>query len=408
MRKLEENELKPSGVEWVGAIPLSWEMIRAGFVFKHLKEMAKTNSYKYDRLSLTMQGVLPKSKEDTKGLSPDNFDGYQIIKPNSLLFKLIDLANIATSRVGISSHEGIVSGAYVRLECSDSVIPKYAYYFYMDMYNRNIFNGLGSGVRSALNAKDLLKLSIPLPDLATQQRIAAFLDERTSKIDALVEEFAKFKTNLQLQKRSLVSECVTKGLPSERDIAYKDSGVEWLGEVSASWGIGRLKDVCKICNGADYRANAIESEEGYPVYGSNGVFAFSSKFMYDKESIIFGRKGTIDIPNLVNNPFWVSDTAFYTVTHDNIITKFLYYFATSIPYKMYGSKTALPSMTQSALHIVPIGIPPLDEQQRIADYLDTECAKIDDLIGEIDNQVNLLKTYRKSLINEVVTGKVEV
>ena len=433
MRKREDNELKNSGIDWIGKIPAIWDMSRAGFIFNHKKDIAKTESHKYERLSLTMQGVLPRSKEDTNGLAPDNFDGYQIVKPNDLLFKLIDLANIATSRVGLSAHEGIVSGAYVRLECSASIIPKYAYYFYMDMYNRNVFNGLGSGVRSALNAKDLLKLKFPLPDLATQQRIAAFLDTETSKIDALSEELTKFKSNLLLQKRSLVSECVTKGIPSERDRAYKDSGLNYLSDVMPLvWEKFRLKNVL---SGTSSGATPASGDDSYYTDDENAMpwvaigdmgenFTSSTKNSVTEKALKDCRLKVVPSGTLLYSMYasvgFVSELTMEATTNQAILALYLNEDVCNKRFVKYWLKNMrfyvdrLTSVsTQSNLNAnkvinLDLFLPPLDEQQRIADYLDSETAKIDALIGEIDNQVNLLKTYRKSLINEVVTGKIEV
>ncbi len=92
--------------------------------------------------------------------------------------------------------------------------------------------------------------------------------------------------------------------------AYKDSGVSWLGEVPAHWEISGLKHLLDIQNGADHKA--IESESGYPVIGSGGPFAFAEKFIYDGESVLLGRKGTIDKPLYVNGKFWTVDTMYWS------------------------------------------------------------------------------------------------
>ena len=106
---------------------------------------------------------------------------------------------------------------------------------------------------------------------------------------------------------------------------YKDSGVEWLGEVPKGWDVCRLKFMAKIKNGQDYKN--IEVDEGYPVIGSGGRFTYASQFMYDQESVLLGRKGTIDKPLYLNEPFWTVDTMYYTEIRKDICAKYLYYLA---------------------------------------------------------------------------------
>ncbi|HKK33737.1 MAG TPA: restriction endonuclease subunit S, partial [Desulfomicrobiaceae bacterium] len=104
---------------------------------------------------------------------------------------------------------------------------------------------------------------------------------------------------------------------------YKDSGVEWLGKIPTAWVLSRLKYMAHIKNGQDYKT--VETNTGYPVLGSGGQFTFASTFLYDKESVLLGRKGTIDKPLYIDEPFWTVDTMYYTEIDNEIPPKFLYY-----------------------------------------------------------------------------------
>lgn len=187
----------------------------------------------------------------------------------------------------------------------------------------------------------------------------------------------------------------------------KNSGIDWIGKIPANWDIKKLKYCCRICNGAEY-ADIEVSDGGYPVMGSGGEFARASKYSYDKESVLLGRKGTIDKPLYVDFPFWAVDTMFYTKINKNMYPKFLYYSATKIRFDYYVTATALPSMTQRDLGSEPLTIPPYNIQMQIADYLDKECAKIDTTINDKKEQLETIKEYKKSLIYEYVTGKKRV
>ena len=112
--------------------------------------------------------------------------------------------------------------------------------------------------------------------------------------------------------------------------SYRDSGVAWLGEVPSHWGVKRLKFMAKLQNGSDYKH--IESHDGYPVIGSGGQFAYATDYLYNGESVLLGRKGTIDKPLYVNGAFWTVDTMYYTEIFQNTCPKFLYYLTLTVDF----------------------------------------------------------------------------
>ncbi|MFO1496605.1 MAG: restriction endonuclease subunit S [Lysobacterales bacterium] len=183
--------------------------------------------------------------------------------------------------------------------------------------------------------------------------------------------------------------------------AYKDSGVEWLGEVPAHWEVAPFKHLVDIQNGADHKN--IERDDGYPVIGSGGVFAYASEFMYDGESVLLGRKGTIDKPLFVSGRFWTVDTMYWTKIAPEASARFAYYTALTIPFDYYSTNTALPSMTKGVLHAHRVARPSLSEQCAIASFLDRETAKIDALVEEQKRLIELLKEKRRAVISQAVT-----
>jgi type I restriction enzyme S subunit len=183
--------------------------------------------------------------------------------------------------------------------------------------------------------------------------------------------------------------------------AYKDSGVEWIGEIPVGWEMKRLKHVATINNGLDYKK--IESEKGYPVFGSGGRFATASKYLCNQEAVLLGRKGTIDKPIYINEKFWTVDTMFYAVCKNAVSTKFIFYICTTIPFKYYSTSTALPSMTQTDLLNLILFIPPLPEQTAIANFLDEKCNKIDRAVAQKEKLVALLKERKQIVIQNAVT-----
>ncbi len=184
--------------------------------------------------------------------------------------------------------------------------------------------------------------------------------------------------------------------------AYRDSCVEWIGQMPEHWGKMPFKRVASICNGRDYKE--VEDADGaYPVIGSGGEFARASEFMFDGESVLLGRKGTIDKPLYINGPFWAVDTMFYTKIADDAFPKFVYYSALTIPFGLYSTNTALPSMAGEDLSSHVIVAPKVEEQRAIAVAIDRETARIDTLISKKTRFIELLKKKRHALIDHAVT-----
>lgn len=182
---------------------------------------------------------------------------------------------------------------------------------------------------------------------------------------------------------------------------YKDSGVEWLGEVPGHWDVAPLKRLLDIQNGVDHKP--VEAEFGVPVIGSGGPFAYASVAIYDGETVLLGRKGTIDRPMHVQGAFWTVDTMYWSKIQPNTCGRFAYYTATTIPFGYYSTSTALPSMTKSALNAHLVSYPDYAEQVSIATFLDRETAKIDALIAEQEKLIALLAEKRQATISYAVT-----
>lgn len=182
---------------------------------------------------------------------------------------------------------------------------------------------------------------------------------------------------------------------------YKDSGVEWLGKVPAHWEVVQFKQFVDIQNGSDHKH--VEQADGYPVLGSGGTFTYASDFLYDGESVLLGRKGTIDKPLHITGRFWTVDTMYWTKINPGTSGRFTYYSALTIPFDYYSTNTALPSMTKGALNSHLVVRPPLPEQTAIAAFLDRETAKIDELVAEQRRLMELLKEKRQAIISHAVT-----
>ena len=164
-----------------------------------------------------------------------------------------------------------------------------------------------------------------------------------------------------------------------------------------------MKYFITITNGSDPK-----TEGDVPVYGSGASSFKTCGEFKEGPTVLIGRKGaTLHIPHYIEGRYWNVDTAFDTRVN-NFNLRYFYYLASSLDYRAYISATTLPSMTQSNYENMLIPVPPLAEQQEIAEYLDTKCSEIDELIKVKQEKIETLKQYRQSLIFEAVTGKTTI
>lgn len=162
-----------------------------------------------------------------------------------------------------------------------------------------------------------------------------------------------------------------------------------------------LQFLVKFRSGQDYK-HVDDPAGSVPVYGSGGIFASASDYLYDGESVLFGRKGTIDRPAYVCGKFWTVDTMFYTELREGVSGRWLYYWATTIPFGLYSTDTALPSMTSSVLGRIKAPLVPHVQQCAIADYLDRETGEIDTMLAALDELTETLRLRRVQVIQSAV------
>lgn len=415
------REMKDSGISWVGEIPKEWSVNRAKYCFVNTKEIAGCRSDRYERLALTMNGVIKRSKDDSNGLQPEKFETYQILRPDELVFKLIDLQNVSTSRVGLSPYLGLVSPAYIILKSNKRVLPAYAEKYFLMLWKNQIFNALGdAGVRSNLNSKDLLELSIPFPTLVEQQRIAEFLDKECGKIDGLKADIQAQIDTLEQYKRSVITEAVTHGLNPSAPM--KDSGIPWVGQFPTHWTKKKGKYILR------YMSKPVKQDDGVITCFRDGEVTLRSNrredgfTMADKE---IGYQG-VDVGDLVVHgmdgfagAIGISDSRGKASPVLNVLNtkqnkKYIMYYLRSMAYGdvftalSTGIRVRSCDLRWNKLAELLYPLPPIDEQNNIVNYIDEQIARTNEIIADKKSQIETLDGYKKSLIYEYVTGKKEV
>lgn len=431
------REMKNSGVAWIGEIPHDWSLVRFKDKYKNVKEIAKEQSANYERLALTMGGVIKRPKDDSDGLQPKEFDSYQILRENDFVFKMIDLQNVSTSRVGLSPYTGLVSPAYIRFTPkNEGQYSQFVYYYLMCLYYNQVFNNLGgNGVRSAISAKDMGEFVIPFPDGAEQKKICAMLDEKFAHVDSLIANVQAQIEKLKAYKQSLITEVVTKGL--DPNAPMKDSGVEWIGKIPAHWGTAKLQYCAELRSGITlgkkYPKDIKLVERPYLRVAnvqSGGVTLENIKTVQVTEEedaqyrltageVLMTEGGDRDklgrgcVWNGQIEPCLHQNHIFALRTSKNLDPQFLSYVTASKIGRVYFDITAIKTTNlactnSSKVLAFKLPLPPITEQQRITVHLNNRCAQIDQLISLKESKIEKLQQYKRSLIYEYVTGKKEV
>jgi len=256
----------------------------------------------------------------------------------------------------------------------------------------------------SLNENNFKKIKIHIEnDLSKQEKIQTLLDKKVDFLNLLISNQQQQIEKLKEYKQSLIREVVTKGL--DPNVEFKESGIEWVGLIAKKSKLIQLKRLARINNGKEIR----NVDGDIPVYGSGGIFKYTDEYLYEGESILYGRKGTIDKPLHVSGKFWTVDTMFYTEISKLVLPRYLYYISVgSINFDYYKSGSVLPSMTQFELGNVLMPVFDIKSQIEIVKYLDHKTNMIDRLIELKYTKINNIEEYKKSLIYEYVTGKKEV
>lgn len=413
----------PTGIVWNQHMPAHWRCDKAKRFFFNPKVINKGNIEK-NVMSLTLRGVIRNNIDHPIGLAPADYSTYQIFEANELVFKLIDLENISTSRVGIVPERGIMSSAYIRLKPIHDLNLKYFYYQYFDWYKRNIFNGLGAGVRQTLSGSDLLDLNIVCPPRAEQDKIVEFLDWKVAQFSKFIHEKKAEIKLLQEYKTALISSFVTGG--ANEDTATADSGVDWIGEIPSSWSVDTIKqhfsvkkriagkegyDVLSITQQGlkvkDITKNEGQMANSYASY----QFVYPGEFAMNHMDLITGYVDLSDKFGVTSPDYRVFSLTDTEHCHDRYYLRvFQTCYKRRIFYK-FGKGAAHQGrwrLPKDRFLQFQIPVPSYEEQVHIAEKCDDIEQVIDEAIAGIRMEIELIEELRMHTISDVVTGKVDV
>ncbi|MFX9652124.1 restriction endonuclease subunit S [Acinetobacter baumannii] len=417
---------KNSGVEWLGDVPEHWGVNRLGVHFKNRKEKVSDKDFK--PLSVTKHGIVPQLEHAAKS---DNGDNRKLVRKGDYV---INSRSDRKGSSGLADLDGSVSLINIVLTPFKTIHPKFSHYLLRSYLFQEEFYKYGHGIVADLwttNYEDMRNIHLALPSVSEQTQISNFLEQETTRIDTLIAKQEKLIELLEEQRKSIISHAVTKGL--NPNAPMKDSGVEWLGKVPNDWNLSRLDAVSKIVRGnsAFSKMDLLESGEyvalqygkTYKVNIINESFDFYVNHEFFKNSQIaeFGDTVLIStsetLEDLGHSCFYarhdlglIGGEQFLLKPKNQTFGKYIYYATKAFSSYLQRYATGLKVFRFNLDDLKKIYIPDISlvEQQKIAEFLDKETARIDISVLKQKSLIEKLKEYRASIISHAVTGKIDV
>lgn len=423
--------MKDSEVEWIGEIPENWVKIKlkkvvcqidsggtpsagnelfyceSGVPFVNIADMTKNRIIFETKKCLTEDGVADKNLK----VYPVGTILYSIYASIGKVAELHVPATISQAILAITPDESLINNIYFRY-----------YLTSLEDYVKTISSGT---TQMNLNREKVEKLIVAIPSLSEQKEIAAFLDEKTNKIESIIDNTKQSIDELKKYKQALILETVTKGLAS--DVMMKNSGVEWIGKIPEHWACSKIKYITSLSRGQfNHRPRNDERfyDGDYP-FIQTGDVAKANKFVtsYSQTLNEFGKNVSKEFPKgtlvmtiaanvgdvaVLDFDSYFPDSVIGFVPNDGYYWNYLYYLFSAMKPSFVSTAIVSTQLNLNVERVKEMYAPTTadsSEQQQIADYLDEKCAHIDSLIADKEKLIGEFETYKKALIFEYVTGK---
>lgn len=409
---------KPSGVEWIGEIPVDWKIskykynlsILSGFPFKS-ELFDNENGFPLLRIRDITSGTI-------ETYYNGDFDDKYIIKKGDVVIGMDGDFNIREW----DNDDILLNQRCCKIQGYDNLLLKFI--FYTLPIDLKIINDLTYYTTvKHLSVGDLYNINCVLPPLTEQHQIVQFLNQKTELIDKLISTKEQKITILKEQRISLINQVVTKGL--NPNVKLKNSGVEWIGDIPEHWSFVNFGRICnvrqglqipfddrlseKVDNSYEYiTTQSVHNPEQYKQYILNP----KPNVICKESDILMGRTGNTG--EVVTNVNGVFHNNFFLIDFNReiIIKEFLVWYLINPRLReellLISGTTTIPDLNHGKFLSTKFIYPNKDEQNDIIEFLDSKTKEIDDLVQLEQKKINLLKKYRQSLIYEVVTGKIKV
>ena len=340
--------------------------------------------YTYLRITdINDDGTLNKS--DLKSVADENAEQY-ILQPNDIVFARTGGSTGRNYFYDGSDGVFVYAGFLIKFSIDpNKVNPKYIKYFCLSQEYKNWVYSFNTGsTRGNINAQTYANMPVIIPPRPQQDLLVNTL----SSLDDKIELNNKINTNLEQQAQALFKNWF---------VDFEPFG----GKMPEGWKVGKLLELINVKYGKDHKKL---NDGNYPVYGSGGIMRYVDKFLYDKESVLIPRKGTLNNVFYINEPFWSVDTMFYTEMKKENIAKYVYFFVKSKDLNAMNAGSAVPSMTTEILNAMEVVIPSDEYLERFETIVSPMFKQIKQCIIENEN----LASIRDTLLPKLMNGEMEL
>lgn len=425
------RKMRDSGIAWIGVIPQDWQLSKIGSLYTQRNE--KVSDKDYQPLSVTMQGILPQLATAAK---TDDGDNRKLVRVGDFA---INSRSDRRGSCGISPLDGSVSLINIILTPRTAMHPGYYNWLFHTTLFADEFYKWGHGIVADLwttRWQEMKSITVPVPEYAEQERIAAFLDAECAEIDTVLEKTRASIEEYKKLKQAVITQAVTKGIRGDRPM--KNSGIEWIGDIPAEWRKTQLRHCAAIKSGItlgkkyEKTDSLVERpylrvanvQDGYVDLSVLTTIEVTQdedlKYRLRAGDVLMTEGGDRDKlgrgcvwhgeiePCLHQNHIFAVQTS-----KDTLLPEFLEYLTVSDVGRSYFDVTAIKTTnlactSSSKVLAFTIPLPSVEEQAEIVEALNTKCAGIDALVAKKQQYLIEIENYKKSLIYEYVTGKKEV
>ena len=422
MRKRKPEELKDSGIMWLGNIPSDWRVKKLKFISvpqtSNVDKKSKEGETDVELCNYTDVYYNEFITHDITFMkataTKDQIKKFRLKKGDVIITKDSESPeDIAVPALVRETKENLICGyhlAQIKPRNQQLTGDFLFRLFQSDLYSEEFGNRSNGITRYGLGTFELKNVDVLLPSLQEQKAIATFLDHKTQAIDQLIEKKQQLIEKLMEKRQALITRAVTKGL--NPDAPMKDSGIEWLGEIPEQWGIVRMRYLGKIDTGNKDTQDSVDGGE-YPFFVRSDTIERLNSYSFDTEAVMTSGDGAgvCKIYHHYDGKFALHQRMYAIYDFKGILAKYVYYsmkanFEKEV-FKL-SAKSTVESLRMPMLKNFPIVLCNIDEQKRIVDYIESKLVIIDDGITNIETQIEKLKEYRQSLISATVTGKIDV
>lgn len=423
-------EYKESCLPWIGNVPAHWELLPNRGLVRKRKVLVGKHHKDFRLLSLTKQGVIVRDISTGKGKFSSDMGTSQVIREGDLVFCLFDVPETPRT-VGLSRHDGMITGAYTVFESVGRGSREYFELFYRAMDDRKLLSPLYSGLRHTIPPERFLGTKTPQPSLDEQEAIVRFLSWTNGRLERAIRAKRKVIALLNEQKQAIIHRAVTRGL--DPSVPLKPSGIPWLGDIPNNWKVRRLKFVASqivdclhatprysqsglypAIRTADIEAGALRLQNARKISPMDYA-RWTERLEPREDDILYSREGerfgiAACVPEGVRLCISQRMMVFRIAKTD--YPRFVMWLLNSKPTYAQALQDVMgataPHVNISTIRNYSLAMPAFDEQKAIVNYIETETHPIGHAVIRLEREIDLLREYRTRLVADVVTGKLDV